>query len=614
MFEIPREWPEAILKLVRVATESGRVIAIREALKAIRALPLAQQGKSFKLGICRTFTVETQIDAVSLGLVTLPCRPEIRIGDLENIEQLLLDVESPLLRFEPDALLVLWRLEELCPHLFFEHNMMSAEDRKQASTEIINRIERLCMDYAKVSAVPLFLSTFSELTTCGLAMNDIYSSYSPRYLIFRMNQVLLDLAARYAQIHLFDFSSWVASEGAMAFDLKMDLYAHQPIANRSLMSFSAALRKCFRPLLQAPSKVLAVDLDNVLWGGILGEDGMEGIKIGHDFPGNIYRRIQQHVLSLKHRGVLLVLLSKNNLADVEQAFSKLPDMPLKLDDFVALRVNWQEKYQNLKNVAQELNLGLDSFVFVDDQEFERQQMQFNLPEVSVLATSEDPLQTLRALIYCRAFDAYRVSDEDSKRSTDYVAQTQRRKLESSSQEASGFLYTLQLQARIMPVNEAMIPRVMQMIGKTNQFNLTTRRHLEAKVRRMLANSDNVLRVLSLSDRFGDQGIVGLVIALGDLQTGVAKIDSFLLSCRAIGRGAEQALWFGLASKLLRMGYKFVHAEYLRTEKNSQVADLYDRLGMNKLDSSNEEHSHFSFDLSLSLSKPEWINIVEEVDV
>ena len=575
---------------------------------------MAQQGRPFKLGICRTFTIDTQLDALALGLATLPCRPAITLGDLENIEQLLLSVESPMLQAKLDALLVLWRLEELHPRLVYEYEAMSAEDREHAATDVINRIEHLCLEYERIAAAPLFLSTLPELTASGAATKDVYSSHAPRRAILRINQALLDLATRHALIHLFDFSGWAAREGIRAFDLKLDLYARQPISNRSVMSFSAAVADTFLPLLRPPAKVLALDLDNVLWGGVLGEDGIAGLKIGHDFPGNIYQRIQRHALALKRRGVLLVVLSKNNQADVEQAFSTLPDMPLTLEDFAAVRVNWRDKCANLTEIAQELNLGLDSFVFVDDQAFEREQMRFSLPDVRVLEASEDPLHTLQLLMACRGFDVYRVSDEDRRRSPDYAAQAHRHALESNSEDSQGFLHTLQLRAQIATVAETTIPRVVQMLGKTNQFNVTTRRHSEADVRRMLADPANVLLVLSLSDRFGDQGIVGLAIALGDPEASIVEIDSFLLSCRAIGRSAEAALWASLLLNVSSMGYTALRAEYHRTAKNQQVADLFRRFGMTRREGSTEDTSRFTLDLPCTPRAPAWINVTDQTQV
>lgn len=608
MLKVPREWPEKVADMVAAAGTSGRISAIREALEAIEKLPSAQRGRPFRLGICRTFTIEAQLDALTLGLSTLPCQPEIIVGDLENIEQLLLNAQSSMLLSAPDALLVLWRLEELHPRLVFEHDGMNAEEREKAATDIIDRIENLCAAYGKVAAAPLFLSTLPERFSFGNASSDVYAFHGPRRAVERINQALLDLAAQNPRIHIFDFSGWSQSRGQNAFDLKMDLYARQPIATESLMSFSARFASTFRPLLRPAAKVLALDLDNVLWGGVLGEDGIGGIKIGHDFPGNIYRRIQLHALALKRRGVLLALLSKNNWDDVEQAFSMLPDMPLKLNDFSALRVNWREKSQNLKEIAQELNLGLDSFVFVDDQAFEREQVKFGAPQVDVLPATEDPLQILRALTCCELFAVYRVSNSDSRRSSDYAAQAQRRKLESTSENADEFLHTLGLKAEIAPVAEETIARVVQMLMKTNQFNLTTKRHIESDVRRMLADSANVLLVLSLSDRFGDQGIVGLAIALGNSVSKEASIDSFLLSCRAIGRGAEQALWSSLLARISRKGYMTLRAEYLRTDKNGQVADLFEELGMNRSDGNTEKYRQYSLQLPSYPLSPSWIKV------
>lgn len=611
MLKSPLIWPESVSELVAEAADIGSVTAIRTALKAIRKLSPAQQGRSFKLGICRSFTIETQLDALELGLATLPCRPEITVGDLENIEQSLLDDKSVMLQTSPNALLVLWRLEELHPRLVFEYDGMSSKERENAVTDVIKRIEDLCAEYEKISTIPLFLSTLPELSTFGNVTSDVYSLFSPRQAILRINQVLLDLTARNSRIYIFDFSRWALTEGIKAFDLKMDMFARQPISNRSLISFANMLADTFRPLLLSPAKVLALDLDNVLWGGVLGEDGVAELKIGHDFPGNIYRRIQQYAIALKNRGILLVLLSKNNLSDVELAFAELSEIPLKLDDFAAIRVNWNEKYKNIIEIAEELNLGLDSFVFVDDQEFEREQMQFNLADVHVLAVSEDPVQTLRALMDAKLFDLYRVNKEDSSRNDDYIAQSLRQKFKSENKSSQKFLASLQMQANIKLLTDKTIPRFVQMLVKTNQFNVTTRRHLEADVRRMLAEAENIMLLLSINDRFGDQGIIGLAIMLGDEDSKVIKIDSFLLSCRAIGRGAEEVLWSSLLSHIPQDKYTSLESEYLRTTKNHQVADLFTKFGMTKKADSTEDHSTYVLDLPFHSEPPKWIKVIDE---
>ena len=594
-------------QLVAAATGGG-ARAIREALSAIQDLPSERQGRTFTLGICRTFTIEAQLEALTLGLAMIPSRPRITVADLENIEQSLLDPGSPIMKAQPDAVLVLWRLEELHPRLAFEHDGMTSAEREDATTAVIQRIERLCASYEQTATAPLFLSTLPEFAGFGKPGSDLYARNSPRRAILRINQALLDLAADSARIHLFDFSGWASAMGVSGFDMKLDLYARQPIANRSMISFAGAVAGAFAPLLRPPAKVLALDLDNVLWGGVLGEDGLDGVKIGHDFPGNVYRRIQLRALALKRRGVLLALVSKNNLADVEQAFATLRDMPLKLEDFVVVRVDWREKHVNLREMAEELNVGLDSFVFVDDQAFEREQMLFNVPDVRVLEADEDPLRTLRALMNCADFDTYRLSEEDRRRSDDYAAQALRKRLSANAGDSQQFLSTLELRVLIDPVTEATVARAAQMLAKTNQFNVTTRRHMEADLRRMMADPANILLQLSMSDRFGDQGIVGLAIAIGDLATKVARVDSFLLSCRAIGRGAELALWSSLLTRLSRMNYSKLLAEYVRTAKNQQVADLFERFGMRADGCASADHARFVLELPSYPSSPEWLDV------
>ncbi len=612
MLEVPKTWPDEVVRLVKAAVESnGRVSSTRSAVSAITSLSIEQQGQDFKLGICRTFTVETQLDSLNLALSTLPCRPKIMLGNLGNIEQILLDSNSQMLQAFPDALLVLWRLDELHPRLLFEYDGMSIVERESAITSIINRIKNLCTEYN--GTAPLFLSTLPMLSH-GRVMNDLYTSCSPKYAVLRINKVLHELTIQYPKIHLYDFSGWVSEIGASAIDFKMDLYAQQPIARASILSFAKNLSDTFRPLVRTAAKVLVLDLDKTLWGGVLGEDGVSGLKIGYDYPGNIYRRIQLHALSLKNRGILLVLLSKNNLADVEQAFSELPDMPLKLNDFSAIRINWQEKNKNIKEVSAELNLGLDSFVFVDDQVFEREQMRFNEPEVQVLDASKDPLETLSVLINCQLFDTHCLSNEDRNRSAEYKAQLQRGEFKSQINDPKKFLCTLKMQAKITLLTEATIPRAVQMLTKTNQFNLTTQRHTEVDLRRMLANKENVLLVLSLRDRFSDQGIVGLIIAIGDKTTKISRIDSFLLSCRVIGRGVEQAIWSSLVPHLSVKGFKTLHAEYFRTTKNSQVKNLFEDLGMVRQANCKDNYSKFTLDLPAYPEIPEWINIANSAKV
>ncbi len=608
--DLPASWPEPVKQQVAAAASSGRIAAIRNAVAAVEALPPESRGKPFRLGIVRTFTLEAQLEALKLALAVIPSAASIALGELENIEQVLLDPASPVMAARPDAVLALWRLEDLLPDLVYAPHTLTADARAQAVSGVSERIKRLCEDYRREGPAPLFLATLPVPVQRADELSDLHQPHGWHDAVLRINQTILAQAAQPGKIYTFDFAGWATGFGRSAFDQKMDLYARQPIAAAALMSFASAIACSMRPLLVPAAKVLAVDLDNLLWGGIVGEDGIPSLKIGHDYPGNVYRRIQQALLNLKRRGVLLVLLSKNNHQDAVDAFAALPDMLLSLADFAAVRINWRPKHENLREVARELNLGLDSFVFADDQAFEREQMAFQLPAVKVLPLSEDPLQILNALAHCTNFDAHRVSAEDLARADDYAAQARRQELATTSASPERFLESLQIKAVIGRVGEATLPRAVQMLAKTNQFNVTTRRHGEAELRRMGADATNVLLTLALRDKFSDQGIVGLAIGVRGERPQELRVDSFLLSCRALGRGAEQVLWASLVTQAAALGYQSLSAEYLQTGKNQQVADLFDRLGMERIASSTE-HCAYQMRVSAKVHPPAWVNVIDE---
>lgn len=338
------------------------------------------------------------------------------------------------------------------------------------------------------------------------------------------------------------------------------------------------IARSLRPLVVPRRKALAVDLDNTLWGGVLGEDGLTGLVLGHEFPGNVHLRIQRELVELRNRGVLLVLLSKNNESEVRQAFESLPDMLLKWDDFTIRTVDWNHKHENLRAAARELRLGEDSFAFIDDSDYEREQMRQFMPDVLILNRSSDPLQTLRALWETDAFDALTVSEEDRTRHRDYALRTAR-DVEVHRDDLDAFLRSLEMEAVIEQIGPANMERVITMLGKTNQFNLTTRRHSRSQLQSMLGLPGSIGLALRLKDKFGDQGIVAVLVAVPSGDTGKLVVDSFLVSCRALGRGLEHALWASMIDRARQQNVHVVEAEYIQTDRNGIVADLYERLGL-----------------------------------
>ena len=345
----------------------------------------------------------------------------------------------------------------------------------------------------------------------------------------------------------------------------------------TLPDFADLVMAQCRAVLGLSAKVLALDLDNTLWGGIIGEDGLAGIKIGPPDPvGELHAAIQDYALALKARGVVLAAISKNNIDDAQAPFRQHDGMRLKLDDFVAFRANWDDKASNLEALAEQLGLGQDSIVFLDDNPLERNWVRARLPEITVIEGGNDPATMLAALKRNLSFESVALTAEDRGRHASYLATSAVKALGNASGAAiEDFLADLGMVAAHGPVDAPTLGRVTQLVNKTNQFNLTTRRYTEAEVAAMAASPDWWCRWFRLADRFGDHGLIGLIFA----RTGtVWEIDTWLMSCRVLGRRMEEFMACRLLAAARDSGAAEVRGRYLETAKNGQVADLLPRLG------------------------------------
>jgi len=320
------------------------------------------------------------------------------------------------------------------------------------------------------------------------------------------------------------------------------------------------------------SKVLVLDLDNTLWGGVIGEDRLNGIRIGPPTAeGEAYWELQKYAKELQQRGVLLAVCSKNNQADAELPFREHDSMLLKLEDFAAFAANWQDKAGNLKSLAESLSLGLESFVFLDDNSAERALVRAHLPQVAVPECGDTPWQMLASLRRGLYFESIVLTKEDMERHAGYRSNVARVALRKSATSLEEFLSSLEMSVEHGPVDEVTLTRVTQLINKTNQFNLTTRRYTEEQVHAM-ANSPNWwCRWFRLSDRFGDYGLIGVMLV--EKSTSSWKIDSWLMSCRVLGRKMEDFMFATLVSEARSAGVGELLGRYISTEKNLLVKDL-----------------------------------------
>ena len=375
------------------------------------------------------------------------------------------------------------------------------------------------------------------------------------------------LSALYGKRRWFDDRYWYVSRQAVALDALPTLARHTAAVLAADLGLS---RKC-----------LVLDLDNTLWGGVIGEDGLSGIKLGAGPEGEAFVAFQRYIRQLKDKGIILAVCSKNNEADAREPFEKHPDMALKLEDIAMFIANWKPKSQNIADIASTLNLGLDALVFVDDNPAEREVIRQMLPEVEVITLPRDPTGYVRALAESLLFESASFTEEDAQKTVQYRARAEIARLQGTSESLEDFYESLQMRAVIAPFDALHLPRIVQLIGKTNQFNLTTRRHTMQQVQAFMNDDDCVHLYLKLRDRFTDHGLVGLVIArkVGD----VLDIDTLLMSCRVIGRTAEHALLAKLCEEARARRCTSLRGTHIPTAKNVMVSDLFANLGFKRAD-------------------------------
>jgi FkbH-like protein len=331
-------------------------------------------------------------------------------------------------------------------------------------------------------------------------------------------------------------------------------------------------------------KCLVLDLDNTLWGGVVGEDGVAGLQIGGGFPGSIYTELQKEIAALRERGVTLAIVSKNNEADAWEVFNQRPEMVLKRADFSAHRINWQDKASNIRELAKELNLGLDAFVVLDDNHVERDWIEEALPEVDVCPAS-DPLEMLRWLATCRRFDTLAITREDVLRAKSYAAAEERSRLATQSSNLEEYLASLGTQIEVGCNSSKQIARVAQLTQKTNQFNLTTRRYTESEIQERMQNPSWRVFWCSCRDRFADEGVVG--VALIEIKDSEWTIDTFLMSCRVLGRGVEKTFLGTICDQAADSGAKVIRGEFIRSVKNSQTENFLETCGFTVAEKTND---------------------------
>ena len=552
--------------------------------------------------ILRSFTVEPVVPILRAMAYTRGIALDIHVGEFNAYAQEILDAESAVYRFRPDVAVLAVQTRDLAPDLWRGEG--AGED---AGEGVLGRFAGWIASFRQHCAAALIVHTL-EVPAAAAGILDGQREDNQAEAIRRINAGLRALAGRHRGVYILDYDALVARHGRENWgDDRKWLTVRLPVASANLQHLAAEWLRFVHPLTGKLAKCVAVDLDNTLWGGVIGEDGMNGIRLGQEYPGAAYQELQRALLDLTRRGILLAVCSKNTPADALEVIHGHPGMVLRPRDFAVMRINWEEKARNLREIAAELNIGLDSVAFLDDNPVERQHVREQAPETIVVDLPEDPMQYARTVRDCAWFERLTVSAEDRQRGELQAAQRERAELARTVTSKEDFYRSLEQAAEVAQVNGQTLARVAQLTQKTNQFNLTTRRYTEPQLEQMMAAEEWRVWSMRVTDRYADNGLVGVAIA--KMEGELCEIDTFLMSCRVIGRTVETALLARLAADARERGAKVLQGWFLPTKKNAPAVDFYREHGFEAAERT-EEGVLWKIDLTRNtVPPPAWVSVV-----
>lgn len=547
--------------------------------------------KSINISFLSNFTIKGLPEVISYHCKNLNTYAKIYEAPYDNFIQEILNESSNFYMSEPEITFLILDTENFLGDLYNTPYLNSPEEIKKAFSEKQNLIEHLLLKLKENSKTKIVFSSFvlPIHTSRGIIENKQENSLSN--MIRGLNLFLENLSKQDNNLFIFDINHFYSKYGRKnILDNKLKYLADMKISPKGIAYLGYELNAFLYPFLAKTRKCIVLDLDNTLWGGVIGEDGIDKIKLGPDKEGKPFLDFQKKLLELNKRGILLAINSKNNLEDVMNVLKSHKYMILKENNFSSLKINWKDKASNLREISKELNIGLDSLVFFDDDPLNISLVKSILPEVESIVMPNDYSDYPDLLDKLFFFETTNITQEDFKRGQLYIEQRQRDESSKNFSDLDDFLKSLNLKILISKNSEKDIPRIAQLINKTNQFNMTTLRMSEEEVRSYISSNSKIIYSIEINDKFGDYGLSGVLLV--SLSGDLAMIDNFLLSCRVLGRKVENTILNYLFEQLKKKGIKRVDAKFIKSKKNKPAESLYSESGFN-IKSKNEESTEYS---------------------
>ena len=500
-------------------------------------------------------------------------------AEYNQVERQFLDPSSELYQTDADFIVLFQSTHKLGE----KHSLLSPSQQESLAEERLAFVASVC-ENPMLASKKIICLNYPEIedTVFGSYATKVTSSFT--YQVRKLNMGLMDLSQRYANLFICDIAGLQNKLGRdmmfapnvyVSTEMVLSIDALPYVASR-VMDIICAIKGQFK-------KCLILDLDNTVWGGVIGDDGLEGIQLGHGLGiGKAFTEFQMWVKKLKQRGVIICVASKNNEETAKEPFEKHPDMVLKLEDIAVFQANWETKVDNIRTIQRILNIGFDSMVFLDDNPFERNIVRENIPGITVPELPQDPGEYLEYLYSLNLFETASYSQADKDRTKQYQVEAQRVSLQKTFSNEADFLKSLDMTSVVSGFNKFNTPRVAQLSQRSNQFNLRTVRYTEADIEALGQNPDVIDLSFTLEDKFGDNGLIAVII-MKKQDEETLFIDTWFMSCRVLKRGMEDFTLNTMVEAAHEKGYKRIVGEYLPTPKNKMVENHYPSLGFQKLE-------------------------------
>jgi len=595
-----KDFENALLDLRLFATREADPNKLLSAARAIDRIPdeefKNQNFHTLRIAFLSGYTYDLIVNLTRLFLLSKGIHAKVFKGEYGLFEQAILTADKTLTEFKPD----------------FIHLGVGTEQirHRENVTDEIQRWVSLWTKANSTFSASIIQDTFIEPAERVFGNYEMKNVLSQTQYVRRLNMGLTEKAPSF--VHFNDVDYLASLHGRARWrDWKLFDLSKIPASYENLVHISKNLASVFAASIGRTKKCLVLDLDNTLWGGVVGDLGPEGVAIGQGSPeGEAHLRLQHYILELKKRGVLLSVCSKNDEQNAKEPFQTRKDMAIKLSDISCFVANWEPKPDNIQRIAQELNIGLDSFVFLDDNPMEREMVRKILPQVGIIELSDDPAEYVSALAASAFFETVSLTKEDLERTALYLADKERQRAFSgaetamSSNDYKKVLEDLQMELIVKPFDSDNLPRITQLINKTNQFNLTTKRYTESQVIERMNDPRALTFQARLQDRFGDNGMISVVIGTPLKQT--LEIESWLMSCRVLKRGVEGSLFQEVVKKAKSLGFSRIRGKYIPSAKNAMVKSFYKELGFTQISEDNNQ-SEWEFNLDEDRSVTEVFN-------